>query len=238
MPAVKDKIYLKADQSVEVKKRDVTLGDILRMECINPTVLARLKTMKVIKIPDKGQRRYVISILRIIELIHQIYPEADVESVGEPDIIITYEDGQTPNKALHILKTIGVVLITFIGAAFSIMAFNNDVSTTDMFAQIYELLTGKQTDGFTILELTYSIGLVIGILVFFNHFAGKKFSVDPTPMEVEMRLYENDLQTTLIQNYAREQEEIDIGNPNPKGRSGKPEAGAGMFDAKESKKKQ
>lgn len=236
MPVVKDKIYLKADQSVEVNKRDVTLGDILTMECINPTVLARLKTMKVLKIPDQGQHRYVMSILRVIELIHQIYPEADVQNVGETDIIITYEDGKTPNKAFHILKTIGVVLITFIGAAFSIMAFNNDVSTTDMFAQIYELLTGRQTDGFTILELTYSIGLVIGILVFFNHFAGKKFNVDPTPMEVEMRLYENDLQTTLIQNYSREKVEIDIGKPDPKGRNGKPEAGAGMFEAKEVKK--
>ena len=77
--------------------------------------------------------------------------------------------------------------------------------------QNYELLTGTKSDGFTILELTYSIGLVVGILVFFNHFGGRKFSVDPTPMEVEMRLYENDIQTTLIENYAREKQEIEPG---------------------------
>lgn len=227
MSAVKDKIYIKAEQDIEVDKRDVTLGEIVTLECVNPAVLARLKTMKVLKIPDQGQRRYVMSVLRIIELIHQLYPEADVENVGEVDFIITYEDGQTPNRLLHVLKTIGIILVTFIGAAFSIMAFNNDVSTTKMFAQIYELLTGRPTDGFTILELTYSIGLVVGILVFFNHFGGKKFSVDPTPMEVEMRLYENDLQMTLIQNYSREQEEIDAGNPSPKGRASKGQGGSG-----------
>ena len=91
----------------------------------------------------------------------------------------------------HILKTSQVVLISFMGAAFSIMAFNNDVGVTKMFSQIYELITGTKSDGFTVLEFTYSIGIAIGILTFFNHFGKRRFSVDPTPIEVEMRLYEN-----------------------------------------------
>ena len=59
--------------------------------------------------------------------------------------------------------------------------------------------------------MTYSIGIIIGILVFFNHFGRKRFSVDPTPMEVEMRLYENDIQTTLVENYSRKGKEVDVG---------------------------
>ena len=38
----------------------------------------------------------------------------------------------------------------------------------------------------------------------------KKFSADPTPMEVEMRTYENEIQTTLIQLYEREEKEEDV----------------------------
>ena len=111
----------------------------------------------------------------------------------------------------HILKTSQVVLISFMGAAFSIMAFNNDVGVTKMFSQIYELVTGTKSDGFTVLEFTYSIGIAIGILTFFNHFGKRRFSVDPTPIEVEMRLYENDLQTTLIENISRKEQELDVG---------------------------
>ena len=111
----------------------------------------------------------------------------------------------------HILKTSQVVLISFMGAAFSIMAFNNDVGVTKMFSQIYELVTGIKSDGFTVLEFTYSIGIAIGILTFFNHFGKRRFSVDPTPIEVEMRLYENDLQTTLIENISRKEQELDVG---------------------------
>ena len=91
------------------------------------------------------------------------------------------------------------------------MAFNNDVDVTKLFGQMYELVTGQETDGFTILEITYSIGLTAGILIFFNHFGKKRFTVDPTPMEVQMRLYENDIQTTLIEDASRRGDELDVG---------------------------
>ncbi len=58
----------------------------------------------------------------------------------------------------------------------------------------------------------YSVGLVVGILIFFNHFGKKRFTVDPTPMEVQMRLYENDIQTTLVEDAARRKNEIDLEN--------------------------
>jgi len=115
------------------------------------------------------------------------------------------------NPIGHFLKIVGVVAVTFIGAGFSIMAFNNDVDVSRLFAQIYEFFMGKPKEGFSVLELTYCVGLIVGILVFFNHFGGKKFTVDPTPMEVEMRLYENDIQTTLIENYSRKEQEMDVG---------------------------
>ena len=67
------------------------------------------------------------------------------------------------------------------------------------FAQLFSQFTGESSDGFTILELSYSVGVGLGILIFFNHFAGRKFTADPTPLEVEMRLYEDDVDKTLIE---------------------------------------
>lgn len=210
MAATNRKLYIKAERSMEVTKHEVTLGDVLSMECTDQDIVTRLKTEKLLKVPENGQNRFVCSILKVIEKIHQVYPGLDIENLGETDFIITYEKQKTPGKAMHVLKTTGVVLITFLGSAFSIMAFNNDVDVGKMFGQVYEQLTGMPSDGFTLLEVCYSIGLIVGILVFFNHFAGKRFSVDPTPMEVEMRLYENDIQTTLVENYERKQMELDV----------------------------
>lgn len=215
-----DTVYIKADRNIEVTKEEVTLGDVLQMECANPSVVPKLRTLKLVHLhpaDKKKQSRTAVSILKVIELIHKEYPNIDVQNMGEQDFIVTYEEQKTAGGVIHLAKTVFVVVISFLGAAFSIMAFNNDVSVTKMFSQIYELVTGTKSNGCTILELTYSIGLIIGILTFFNHFGKKKFTVDPTPMEVEMRLYENDLQTTMIENFSRKEKEIDVARKHTHG---------------------
>lgn len=217
MSVANNTLYIKGEQCVEVKKRDVTLGDLLTMECSQQNIVSKLKTIKIIKIPDEGTHRYVVSILKIIECIHKEYPNLEIQNMGSPDIIVTYEEQKKHNKFIQGCKVAVVAMITFIGAAFAIMTFNNDSGTTDLFDNIYELFTGTPKTGFSILELTYSIGLVIGILVFFNHFGKRRFTVDPTPIEVEMRLYENEIQTTIISDYARKGQEIDVGNANSSG---------------------
>lgn len=210
-------LYIKGDRDVEVTKPDITLGDLLNMECTDKMMLAKIKTLKIIRFKKSGRQRCVVSVLRIIACIHEKFPQTDVENLGETDIIVTYEDQKTPALAWHIIKTVFVAAVTFFGAAFSIMAFNNDVDVTKLFGQIYELVTGQETSGFTILEITYSVGVAAGILIFFNHFGRKRFTVDPTPMEIQMRLYENDIQTTLIENSERRGEEIDVGTTDTSG---------------------
>lgn len=222
MASGSDTIYIKADRNIEVTKPEVTLGDVLKIECANPSVTSRVRTLKLLKFHDtdkKNQNRTSVSILKAIECIHEVYPNSDVQNMGETDFIITLEEQKTGGQFLHWIKTVFVVVITFCGAAFSMMAFNNDVDVTKMFGQVYESLTGAKSPGFTILELTYSIGVIIGILTFFNHFGKKKFTVDPTPMEVEMRLYENDIQTTLIEDFSRKGKELDVGSTSRSGHS-------------------
>ena len=194
-------LYIKGDRNVEVTEQDVFLKDIVSMECSDKKFLPKLQTVKILKLHGNREQRYVVSVLEIIACIHAAYPEVEVQNLGEADIIVTYENQKTPPYLWHILKV-----------AFSIMAFNNDVGGTKLFGQIYELVMGKQSDGFTVLEVTYSIGLTFGILVFFNHFGKKRFTVDPTPMEVQMRLYENDIQTALVENASRRKEELEVGD--------------------------
>ena len=210
MSVAKQIVYLKGEQLVEVDTLKVTLGDIVSLECADSCISAKLKSLKIFQIFPEKSCRYVVSILKIIEVIHEKHPELEVQNLGAPDIIVTYENQHTPNKIFHVIKIILIALIVFVGAAFSIITFNNDVGVPKVFSQIYELFMGVPKKGFTILELSYSIGLAIGILVFFNHFGKKRLSVDPTPLEVEMRLYENDIQTTLIQAYSRKEQELDV----------------------------
>ena len=68
---------------------------------------------------------------------------------------------------------------------------------------------GQKATGITTLEVAYSLGLAIGITLFFNHVGGRRITADPTPIEVEMRIYEKDVDDTLIETADREGKTID-----------------------------
>lgn len=192
-------IHLKIDKNVQVHDRTVYLKDIAEISSADKAMENKVKLIRIPNAVEQGVGRHAMSVMDIISLIHREYPNADVDNIGEADFIITYEKKKQPGPALCWAKTIFVAFIAFFGAAFAIMTFNNDVDVPKLFSQLYEQFTGRTSDGFTILEFSYSIGVGIGIIVFFNHFAGKKFTMDPTPMEVEMRLYEDDVDKTLIE---------------------------------------
>ena len=93
-------LYIKGDRDVE----DVTLADLLSMECSDQSLLPKLKTMKILKFKKTGNQRCVISVLKIIACIHGQYPDMEVQNLGETDMIVTYEDQKTPSYAWHLTK--------------------------------------------------------------------------------------------------------------------------------------
>lgn len=194
-----DTLYLKIDENVGVHDRRVFLKDIAQISCSNKEIEARVKTMLFPEAVGREPGRYVKSVMEVIACIQKEFPSLEINNIGVPDFIITYEKQKQPADAVSWLKTAAVCVLCFFGASFSIMTFNNDVSITKLFGQVYELFTGQTSDGFTVLELSYSLGLGLGIIVFFNHFAGKKLTADPTPLEVQMRTYENDVNDTIIE---------------------------------------
>lgn len=203
-------LYIQAGREVEVRQRDVKLRDLLTMECSRRELLPHLEEITVFHFKENDNTRTIVSVLRLIECIHGLFPELQIQNLGETDIIVTYEKEKERPMIWHIVKSCFVTAVTFCGASFSIMSFHNDIALTRLFSQIYTLVTGQTSDGFTVLEISYSIGLTAGILIFFNHFGKKRLTADPTPMEIQMRLYEKDIQTTLIENAGRKGEEINV----------------------------
>ncbi len=210
---MKELLYVKIEKNQEISYPIVKIGDIAELKCVDSSVIYRLNTETLYTFknnpncPQKEVDRKIFSILDVVEKIQEIYPTLEIQNMGETDFILEYREKKEENKLCSFIKTSLVCLICFFGSAFSIMAFNNDVNTTTLFSQFYEWMTGKESSGFTILEITYSLGLAIGIIGFFNHMGSRRFTKEPTPIEVEMRLYEEDLNTTWINNYSREKEE-------------------------------
>ena len=200
-----DVLYLKIDRNVQAEGKSVCIGDIASVYCSTKSVENKVKTLRLPTEVIRGPGRYVFSVFDVLTVIHDAYPSLQVENLGESDFIITVEKQQRWSDAVSWGKTAFVCVLAFFGAAFSIMAFNNDVGIKNLFGQLYEMFTGQPSNGFTLLEISYSIGVGLGILLFFHHFAKKRGGADPTPLEVEMRTYEDDVDATLIESGNRKE---------------------------------
>ncbi len=210
-----DTLYIKIDQNIVVRKPNVVLKDIASLTSTNESVVNKLKTMKVhtfhTTVNDKKEKTQlkVFSILKIIELIGKEYPNLDVQNMGEMDFVLEYVPKEEP-KWMGAVKATLICILIFFGSTFTIMTFNNDVGVTEVFHQFYKQVMGKPNEGFTVLEICYSIGLGVGILTFFNHIGKKKITHDPTPIQVQMRKYEKEVDTTFIENSSRKGTNIDV----------------------------
>lgn len=198
-----DTLYMQFDMNIQVQHPHVYLQDIAKLSCTNSKVLNRLRVLPVANLDSGKPGRYVMSVMDLIDLIQKKEPDLTISPIGETDFILTYKKESASGTVFRWLKIFFVCLATFFGAAFSIMTFNTDVDVGKLFQQIYFQVTGNISSGFTILEISYSIGLAIGVLFFFNHFSHLKFSTDPTPMQVQMRKYEDDVNTTILEDLNR-----------------------------------
>ena len=158
---------------------------------------------------EKSSFVQVFSVLYIIQKIHEKYPNLEIENIGEPDFVIRYVP-DPEKKAVQYFKTAIVCVILFFGAAFTIMTFIEDVSVSKVFAALYTRVTGQTYTGVSALEICFCIGLAIGIMVFYNHVGHKKITDDPTPIQVAMRKYEQDVDTTYIETSSRKGKNYDV----------------------------
>lgn len=203
-------IYLNLEKDVELEKDEVFLKDLGKLSCADPHILAKAKAVKIFSFQKEGPQRQVVGVLKVIELLAQACPGAAVESLGETDTLVERVSVRQKKGVFEWLKIAFVAAISFFGTAFTIMAFHNDIGINKVFEKITMMVTGQPSDGFTILELMYSIGLAVGIILFFNHIGGRRITKDPTPIEVEMRVYEKDVNDALIETADREGKTLDV----------------------------
>ncbi len=202
-------VYIKIDQNIQVNNKKIYLEDIAKLYSPDIGLLHDLQCLVVLLIDSDEDKKYFFSIMKLIEIIVTRHPEVEIINLGETEFIISYEKPKKPKKWLEYMKTAFAGLVIFFGGAFSIMTFNEDASISDIFDKVYRMVMGSEKSGWSAMEIGYSIGIAVGVILFFNHFSKVKLNKDPTPMQIEMRKYEKDINSTLIQDENREGNIID-----------------------------
>ena len=185
---------------VRLKKRVVTkpntwlyVKDVCQLSSTEP--IAELLHLPVLKTSLSTGNYTVIELLQIIQLIEQQAPHFDIRNVGGVHTIVEVQTtSRIPKKFFVVL----VWIFLFLGSGLAIMNFHADVNMQEVHERIYYLVTGQKMQHPLLMEIPYSLGIGLGMILFFNHLFKRRFNEEPSPMELEMFMYQETIDQYVI----------------------------------------
>lgn len=192
---MRHRLLVSPDQTVRIED----VAQLVGPDEITSTV-GQLVTHKI-TVHDKTI--VIIDLMKVLRRIREYKPDLEIQTVGPPQTII---EVQYPKSKITGIYFVIVWLLLFIGSGLAIMNFHEDVSMQQVHQKIYYIITGKQNEYPLLLQIPYSIGLGLGMVLFFNHIFKKRFNEEPSPLEVEMFNYQQDLDQYVIMNENKENE--------------------------------
>lgn len=182
--------YIRLRHRVQVRPHEtIFLKDIAQL-IVHDELYEQLINLPIYQVKESDHNIIVIDAMKVIQFIHQQNQQVDIQTIGPSQVII--EVIAKKRKVSFPLFVI-VWFLLFFGAALTIMNFHEDVSMQRVQQRIYTIITGENDNKPLIFQIPYSIGLGLGMILFFNHLFKKRLNEEPSPLEVEMFNYQMDL---------------------------------------------
>ncbi|TDF99287.1 stage V sporulation protein AA [Paenibacillus piri] len=200
-------LYIRLRKRMSIRRGEsVHLGRVAQM-LVDPKYEQDLHKLLLHEPKEHEGSIILIDMMLIVEKIKRKFPFLQIAHFGEPHCLIEIAEPRKPPNLIFI----GMVwLLLFVGSGLAIMNFHADVSMGVVHQRIYQLLTGHWKEHPLLLQIPYSIGIGVGMIVFFNHLFKKKFNEEPSPLEVEMFMYQENVNYYVItEEYAKIQKAED-----------------------------
>lgn len=197
-------VYLKADKCVVSDSKKVKIGLFAEVICKDKKLQREIKNTEVFNFEECKMIKKVMSIMDVIEIIQNTFQNIVVINVGESEFIIEYNVNKNQNRLLESFKVIVICIIVFFGAAFGIMSFHEDTGILGLFEDVSNyFLDGEKSN---VIEVSYSIGLALGIVIFYDRPGINKRGNVLSPLEIEMKMYEDTINETMLMSESRSDE--------------------------------
>lgn len=196
----RDKVYLRLRKELTLPSdAPVRLGEVAFI-LAEPQMESRLRRLEL-KVPAWNEGKYaLVDIFDIVRTIRKEWPEADIEHFGEATTLIR-RGGAAAKPRIVLIAFVWILL--FIGSGLAIMNFHVDVSMMEVHQQMYRMLTGVKDDHPLVMQIPYSIGIGLGMLLFFNRVFRQKLNEEPNPLELELFTYQESIHQYVVKDEFR-----------------------------------
>lgn len=188
-------IYIRMRHKVGVVMgQKVTIGEIAQVVG-HPKVREEIISLSIHHVVPKDKHLIVIDVMKVINEIRKKFPNIDVQTVGPAESILEISHRSSQISAVYFVF---IWFLLFIGAALAIMNFHTDVSMQEVHQKIFTLITSEEERKPLFLQIPYSIGLGLGMILFFNHVFKKRLNEEPSPLEIEMHQYQQAIDDYVV----------------------------------------
>ncbi len=188
-------LYIRMRNRVIVKPNQPIVLEQIAQFMISEKWREKLSQLPIIHHDGRHGHLTVIDLIQVIRVIKSHFPELQIEAIGDTQTIIEQKVRRSKPKFFAIIF---VWLLLFVGSGLAVINFHEDVSMEEVHIKLYTLLTGEKTNQPLYIQIPYSIGIGIGMILFFNHLFRKKFNEEPSPLEVEMYLYQQNMDQYIL----------------------------------------
>ncbi|MTI49182.1 stage V sporulation protein AA [Sporosalibacterium faouarense] len=196
----KKDIYIQLEPKIQAKPSQIIkLRDIAAVYCNDSSLKEKIRDIEVYE-TSSSTKNDVLSVLHIIKKIQENENDLAIKIFGKPEILIDIRGEKHTNILFQYLKIFIVCITLFLGAGLAIINFHQDVNMEDSLRTVYEIVTGEENKRPLILQIPYSLGIGIGMVTFFNHVVKKKWKKEPSPLDVEMYMYDKNIDEYVIDN--------------------------------------
>ena len=194
-------IYIQMKHRLTIKKGAIVrLSDMAQV--IVPEEMSNLQELVVLSNTSEVEKKFIVlDVMNVINKIKSRYPDAEIQVIGPSETIFEIvKKRKTAPSFLFVL----VWLLLFVGSGMAIMNFHEETSMQTMHQKIYRMMTGNMNSTPFIVQIPYSLGLGLGMILFFNHLFKKRINQEPSPLEIEMFNYQQDLDQYVVLNKHKE----------------------------------
>ncbi|MEF9990966.1 MAG: stage V sporulation protein AA [Romboutsia sp.] len=179
-----EEIYLtpKDIKPYKTKQNKIYLSDIYS---IYPKGYGdKLSKIIVRKYDDFTEKYDVIHLGEIIELINHNLPKVHINFMKKEDIVIYFENSNKDRTKY--LRVLLVCIVVTMGSIMGIMNFHADVNMDKSQFKIVDSITNNGEKYLPYFQIPYSIGIGVGVALFFNKLIPTYSKNEPSPLDLRI----------------------------------------------------
>ena len=188
-------IYLipRKNKPFEFSKTKIFLKDIY---CIYPEPYEKKIGDLCIRNYNKNTSKYdVIHLGEVINEVKTKFPTAHINFLKTDDVVIFFDEYKKDRTKY--LRVLVVSMVVLMGSIMGIMNFHADVNMAESQLSMVGAITNNAKTYLPYFQIPYSIGIGIGVALFFNRFIPTYAKNEPSPLELKLVSLDKEIENQL-----------------------------------------